>query len=440
MNRISKNTAITFLSQILSLGLGIILLIILARVLGPEGKGIYTLIILIPTLAIKLAGLGIEEANVYFTGSKKIPIKNIISNSFILAFSIGLILILLFLGFSNFNFFQNFLNSNKINTSYLWLAVLTIPFTFLFVWLNNIFLGREEIIKFNALNIFFVFFQLIAAIFFLIIMKQGVWGAIFSYVLATIVTALIIIFLIKKIIPTQLSFNKESLKNGLNYGIKAYLGIIAQFLNYRLSILLIAIFLTPVSVGLYSIAVEIVEKLWLIPMAVATVLFPRVSSVQASQANILTPKVCRHTLFIMPIISFCLAILTYPLVKIFFGSAFLPAVIPLLVLLPGIIAFSGVRILLADLFGRGKPEIGMWAGFTSLAVNILLNIFLIPKWGIVGAAFASTIAYILTILIVINAFTKISKNSWLEVLLIKKQDFQDYKRIFVKIREKFDKL
>jgi len=38
MNSTSKNTAITFISQVISLGLGIILIIILARVLGPTGK------------------------------------------------------------------------------------------------------------------------------------------------------------------------------------------------------------------------------------------------------------------------------------------------------------------------------------------------------------------------------------------------------------------
>jgi len=435
MNSISKNTIITFLAQLLSLGLGIIILIILVRVLGPMGKGIYALIILIPTVAIKLAGLGIEEANIYFTGSKKYLIKDIISSSFIFAFSLGLILILLFWILSQFNFFQNFLDSNQINLSYLWIAVLTIPFTFLFTFLNSIFLGREEIVKFNLVKISFLVIQLIAVILFLMILKQSVFGAILSYTLATIIIALFVILLIRKIVNFHPSFNRALFKNALSYGGKIYLGNIAQFLNYRLDMLLIAIFLIPASVGLYSIAVEIVEKLWLIPMAAATVLFPRVSSLKDSQVNFLTPRVCRHTLFIITVISLGLVILAYPLIKIFFGSAFLPSLTPLLILLPGIVAFSGARVLLADLSGRGKPEIGMRAAFISLAINIPLNILLIPRWGISGAAFASTIAYILATLIIIIAFAKISKRSFSEILLVKKRDFEDYQKIFSLVKK-----
>lgn len=70
----------------------------------------------------------------------------------------------------------------------------------------------------------------------------------------------------------------------------------------------------------------------------------------------------------------------------------------------------------------------------SLIVNIPLNLFLIPKWGISGAAFASTVAYTLATVIVIIAFTKISKKSWSDVLLIKKQDFQDYSNLLAKLR------
>ena len=131
MISLSKNSAITFSSQILIFILGIIIMIILARALGPTGKGIYTLIILISTVMLRLGTLGIEAANVYFTGSKKYEVRDIVSNSLIDALLLGLILILLFWRIFHFNIFQNFLNSNQINPFYLWLVVLTVPFSLL---------------------------------------------------------------------------------------------------------------------------------------------------------------------------------------------------------------------------------------------------------------------------------------------------------------------
>lgn len=69
------------------------------------------------------------------------------------------------------------------------------------------------------------------------------------------------------------------------------------------------------------------------------------------------------------------------------------------------------KILIADMVGRGKPQIGTYAALISLAVNIPLNLWLIPRWGISGAAFASSIAYIVATLVVITAFCKIAKKS-----------------------------
>jgi len=55
-----------------------------------------------------------------------------------------------------------------------------------------------------------------------------------------------------------------------------------------------------------------------------------------------------------------------------------------------------------------KPQFGRYAALISLAVNIPLNLWLIPRWGISGAAFASSIAYIFATLVVIGSFSKIS--------------------------------
>lgn len=434
MNSISKNSAITFSTQVLIFGLGLVVSIILARALGPTGKGIYALIILIPAAMLKLGSLGIEAANVYFTGSKQYQIKDIVSNSLLSSILLSSILILLFFGTSRLSIFQKFIISNQIKPFYLWLVVLTIPFSLFSVFVKNIFLGKEKIVTFNKINIFQATFSLIAITTFLLILKLGVFGAVISYVLTTAALTLFVVYLIKKITRIKFSFNKNLFNGSFKYGLKAYFGNLAQFLNYRLDMFLVAAFLDPAAVGYYSISVGIAEKLWMLPGAIATVLFPRISSLKDVQANNLTPRIARHTFLIIFIISLFLAILAKPLIEILFGSAFLPSVTPLLILLPGIIALGGAKTLTADLAGRGKPQFGTYAAFVSLVVNILLNLWLIPKWGISGAAFASSVAYIIATLMVIIAFAKISRKSYPEILLIKKQDFEDYKEFLLKIR------
>ena len=437
MTSFSKNSAITFSFQILIFALGLFTSIILARTLGPNGKGIYTLIFLIPTVMLKLGSLGIEAANVYFTGSKKYEIKDIVSNSLFSSILLSSILIILFIGISYLKIFNNFLNSNQINLFYLWLVVLTVPFSLFLGFLINIILGQEKIITYNKINIFQAVFQLIAVSIFLLIFKQGVFGAIISHVLTIIFVTLLVVLFIKKYTKIYASYNKKIFKDTAKYGVKAYLGNLAQFLNYRLDMFMVALFLTTASVGYYSIAVGIAEKLWMLPETIATVLFPRISSIKDIEANNLTPRIARHTFFIIFIISLILAMLTVPIIKILFGVDFLPSAVPLLILLPGIVALGGAKTLTADMAGRGKPQFGTYAALISLAVNIPLNLWLIPRWGISGAAFASSIAYIIATIVVVIAFVKISNKKWLKILLIKKQDFQDYRRFIFKIKKSF---
>jgi len=440
MNSISKNSAITFSSQILNFILALISSIILARVLGPKGRGIYALIILIPKMMLKLGSLGIEAANVYFTGSKKYKVKDIISNSLLCSILLGFILILLFYGIYQHSVFKNFLNSNQLNSVYVWFVISTVPFSLLSGYLRNVFLGKEDIITYNKINILQNVLQLSAIFTLLLILRLGLFGAVSTYIFTNIcVFLLVVFFIVKNGIKIDFTFNAKLFKNMFNYGIKAYFANLAQFLNYRLDMFLVAIFLTPAAVGYYSISVAIAERIWMLPGAFASVLFPRISSLKSVESNNLTPRISRHTFFITIFLSLILAILAKPLIKLFFGTTFLPSLIPLLVLLPGIVALSVSKVLTADLAGRGKPQYGAYSSFVSLALNIPLNLWLIPRWGISGAAFATTVAYTISTLLVINFFIRISKKSCFDILVIKKQDLQNYKKLLVNIKNKIVK-
>jgi O-antigen/teichoic acid export membrane protein len=429
MKKFSRNSLITLLTEVLIFVFGFVGLIILARILGPEGKGIYSLVLLIPGIMITFGSFGIESANVYFVGSKKYNIQDVVSNSLILAVFLGLVLILIFWGITNFDFFQNFISTNKISSLYLWLVVLVMPISLLLSFFRNIIRGKGEITNYNKTKLLESVLQLLAVIVFLVILGQGVFGAVSSYILALVGAAFFSVFLIKRLARLNVFINKNLLKDSASYGGRVYLANSISFLNYRLDMLLIAVFLAPAAVGLYSIAVGISEKLFMIPGALTTVLFPKICSLGASQASDFTPRVTRHTLFILLISSFLLILLANPLIRLFFGLDFLPSILPLVILLPGTLAFGVGGVLAADLAGRGKPQFAIYSSFACLAVGIPLNILLIPRMGISGAAVASSIAYCVDTLVVLVAFLKISKKSLVEVLIIKGRDFQDYLRL-----------
>ena len=438
MNSLKKNSLITFLTQVSIFIFGFVTSIILARVLGPTDRGIYALIILIPTALGMLGTLGIEIANVYFSANRRYELSDIISNSLISSIGLGLLIVLLFWAVFNSNAFQEFLIVRNITSFYLWIAVLTVPIVLLRGFLNTILLGREEIFKFNTINISQRIVQLGLIVILLIVLAQGVFGAVLAYVITSIAVTLLATIFIKNLAKINLSINFGLLKESLRYGGKGYVGNVAQFLNYRLDMFLVAYFLDIAAVGYYAIAVGIAEKLWMIPGSIGTMLFPRVSAMNKTQGNQLTPKVSRHTLFIVSILSIVLLILANRLIPFFFGTDFLPSIKPLMILLPGVVALSLAKVLTSDLAGRGKPEFGTLASSVSLAVNIPLNLFLIPRWDIAGASFASTVAYGLTALVVVIAFIRLSKTPWGDLLLIKRSDLKAYLIILSFRAEKAD--
>src|SRR3989344_3580733 len=152
-NSFSKNSILTLLADFSMFVFGFLYLIIVARVLGPEGKGIYSLILLIPGLLMVLGSFGIESANVYFIGKDKYKTKDIVANSLILSFALGIILIIIFGIISQFNFFQNFIISDNIPIFQIWLVVLIIPIYFISTFFRNILRGYGNIEDYNKVKI-----------------------------------------------------------------------------------------------------------------------------------------------------------------------------------------------------------------------------------------------------------------------------------------------
>ncbi|MBN2186932.1 MAG: flippase [Dehalococcoidia bacterium] len=422
-----RDTAITFSAHIIAVILGIAAVIVIARVLGPEGKGAYSLIILVPALLALLGNLGIGIANVYFGGSRKHNWTELASNSLISALGLGVLLIVGFLAYF-FIFQPSFLQETE--TRYVVVATLVVPPILLTTYLSLVLLGQGRIKEYNLVSLAQASVRLVLILFLLFALKGGVFGAILAWAIAALMAAILSVLLVCRTTNIRWSFHLLLFKDSVKFGVKGYLGSIIQFLNYRLDMFLVALFMDVTFVGYYSISVVMAEALWYFPGAVGTVIFARTPGLGAEEANRSTPRICRNTLFITILVALVLFGLGKYILTLFFGSAFLPALRPLWILLPGVIALSIPKVLANEITGRGKPVVGTIAAGVSLAVNIPLNLVLIPRMGISGAALASTISYSVTALVVLVTFLRISGNSLVDTILLRREDLKLYADAF----------
>jgi O-antigen/teichoic acid export membrane protein len=214
------------------------------------------------------------------------------------------------------------------------------------------------------------------------------------------------------------------IRDCLGYGWKSHLSNILAFLNYRIDIFLVNGFLNPAAVGVYVVAVQIAERLWILSQAVSTVLLPRLAELDDDESarTKLTPLIGRWVLFATTLVTIVVAIFSQPLITVLFGEVYAEAVGVLLWLLPGVALGSLSRVLSNDLAARGRPELNLYTAAVVVLVNVMLNLLLIPQMGIEGAALATTIAYTVNAILKIYAYRRLSNNLWFAPLIPSRAD------------------
>lgn len=171
----------------------------------------------------------------------------------------------------------------------------------------------------------------------------------------------------------------------------ALAGIFVRVYSYIDSILLHKIAGEEV-LGWYSIGFKITTAFQFIPLALVAALYPRLSEYYAKDRERLTQlfqDALRYMLLISIPIVVGIAVLAKDLVMLVYTSSYLPAVLPLQIMIFSLL-FTFLNFLLGALLNacdREKTQTGLIG--TVMVINIILNIILIPLYGAVGAAIAA---------------------------------------------------
>lgn len=436
IGKFTEDSLITFGTRVFQLILGLGTSIIIARILGPEGRGVYSLAILLPAFLVLFTQFGISFASVFYIGRKKYALKEIFGTNIIFSVLISIFAILI--GLIVIFFFGDRIFP-AVRREYLLLALTLIPFQLFLNFIVNILLGLQKIKQYNFINLIHTLIFLFLIVIFLLGLRFGVKAAIIAQVISVAIACGVLFFVTKKETSGLFfSFNKDLFKDFLFYGGKTYFGNIATFLYLRIDMWMINIFLNPLAVGFYSIAVGLSEQIWLVSQAAGTVLFPKVSSeTNEKRLKEFTPLVCRNIFFITFLIALILFLLGRWLIVLFYSKTFLESVLPFQILLIGTLGVSGSRILTNDLAGRGKPIINTYLAIVTLILNILLNIMWIPQVGIIGAAWATAVSYTFMFISKALIYDRISGNRFKDLIFLKKSDLMLYRSFITSIKNKY---
>lgn len=379
--------------------------IILTRVLGPAGIGQYSLIRSILMLAAQFCCLGFPISFLYHSQHDPDNTKKYLINAIWVSVALGILggLALVVLIYSKAGYFG----------PVPWFTLLGIG-AFIPIVLQTGITRQNLLIKIEARRLSIVRLSGATGAFLLVLILWfsgllGVGQAILCFLSVTIIHATVGWYWMRKDVDFSIKPTWHiSRKLGL-MGIRLSWTDIMVLLNSTLNILIIKFLIEDFeSLGYFSRGLQIAMLIVTASRAIFPLLFSRFTSLKEGELVGNLEKVMRFisTTCIMMIIG--ILVTAKWLVILMFGREFLPAVKPMMILLPGTAIYLISGGLMMFLNSRGMPEWSVFALFLGGLVNAILCWILIPLLGIEGAALAFTIGnaglLVTMVLIVISKY------------------------------------
>lgn len=421
--KFSKSMVLTFATNILLFGIGMIISVITSRFLGPQGKGITGLSTNLVAFFLIILDLGIGASNTYFIGKNNDRVNEVMSCNLLITFFECIFVVVIF--FINLKF-PIFLFKG-LTGACLVLTMIVIPTSSLKAALINIILGLQQYKNYNKINVFSQVVNL-ALISVLVVNYRSAYFVILSTLITNCITILFILNLIIRKNKLKLKPEFSLFKPMVKYGIKIQLSNFTQLLTYRLDVFIINYFLLVSDVGIYSNAVALAEMMWQIPGTVSTLIYSRVSnSDDKEDIKDITNKCMRISFGIIIICTLILALISRPLILILYGAKFERSINALLLLLPGICLFSVSKVLASCIAGLGRVDINLKISVLVCFITVICDISLIPIFNINGASIATSLTYIAHAALTLGAYRKLTSSSLKEIMIINKDDIDDVK-------------
>lgn len=418
------NVNVVFISQIVIYGLAFLLRIVLARGLGDEGLGSYSLFYLATLIAAAVGNLGVGLGNIYFLNKGDYSHRELFHNSlFVVAVGAAVTAAaVLIYGFAADA--QAFVSGRAY-----WLYMPTVPVLVAYLLLTSLLHGTSRFLALAVVAVCQGVAAFLIALGLLYADALDVFGAILaftgSFALADLL-ALAAIGVRNVSVAALLRPQWRVLKEQIKYGSQGQLANLAQLFNYRLDQFVVAALVARASVGHYAVATSVSESAWWISSAVAMVLLPGLTGLDKERARELTPVICRNTMLVSVLAALVLVAVSPLVIRLLFGSEFEPAVTPLMLLMPGVVAISAARVIGSYLFSQGKVVYNVYTTLIALGATLILDLALIPSLAINGAAIASSIAYALSLLASLWFYRRLTKASVLAALLPRRSDLRYY--------------
>ncbi len=401
---------------------GAITNIVIARTLGPPGKGVLALLGYGVFVATSLGALGLQAASVYLIGKGRFSKEDIAGGATVLSLATGILC-----GVGTWILLPRFQGTVPLTPLMIGATALVVPPALLRLNLSGIFLGTGRMLAYNLSLTGLSLAWMLGTFVLLVPLRGDVQQAALLWSGIQIAGSLITLAVVYAGAPPHFRILRERLGALLGFGLRTYAANLIWIMVLRVDSFILAAYRSAAEVGIYSVAVLVAEVMLHLPRSLTLVLTRRFAQGEMLPAARLAARASRLGSMAVFGLGIALALLAQPIIPFIFGRGFASSVSPLLWLIPGIVSLAIASPLSLYLVQqRGKP---VWTGasaLVSLAVNVGLNLIWIPRHGAVGAAWASSIAYTIHAGIISVLFRNETGLSWGHLILPRQDDFRTW--------------
>ncbi len=398
--------------------------ILIARTLGPGGRGAYGLFVVSTAFGQLLLGLGVGNAAIYYVNKRELAIRDVVSAMHLVtvfALAVTAVAVAVVTPFVDDGLFGGGVSP--------WLLAAGVP---AMLYWNLMRLALQAESRFVALGVATVSQQavLVTAVAVLAVAGDPTTAQVVGCMAGA--TAAAGVLSLGLVGPGRVDLGQvirprgATLRKLAGFGLQGETGNLLQLLNYRLDQYIVRAYVGLAGVGVYAVSASMTEAIFVMANAVALVLLPRLTA-DEDEAHWMAPLAARNTMALAAAGAIALAVAAPVLVPLAFGEQYEDSVRPLWLLLPGTVALCGSKVLTSYVFSKGQPLVNTGITMVSLVVTVTADLLLIPWLDVNGAAIASSLAYGVHFVMALVAYGRISGRSPLVVLVPGNEDVRLYR-------------
>lgn len=368
----------------------------LARYLGPDRFGEWSFFFSILTVILLVSYLGINASARKFIAqhNETAELKAVLRSSIKLRIIFSLVFTLLMLALSKplAGWFD------RPNFEVLFYAAVPIVFfAGLVEYLKNVFQGLHRLKYDFYINLSEYGLKLLLAVCFLLFINELI-GVVFAFNLAFVFTAVLgFYFLYRHFYKNRPDSGADYTSKIWQYSLPLFVISIGFLIATEIDTVMIGILSTDYEVGIYAVAKQIIVKLPHIALVISLGAMPLFAKMDHSNKEYLKGlfyRLLKINTIIFGLISILILAAGWFFIPLIFGKEYADSVLPLVILVPYLILFSYSIFLSSFLDYRGKAKKRAINLIIAVLINLGLNIALIPRYGAVGAALATSVSYV----------------------------------------------